>query len=337
MASTGSHSMVFQSSMVAVTPGFRRGLGYGASEGERYGLVAIEIREGCRKVALKARVCRVAVGVGQRGGQCLCVSGDTQKPHGGLPLAGIAAFSELGEMQGDIGGRSVGSGGEVQRACRSAQAAFYALYPVRRIARRLDDESELPHLLVHRSGQFIVGVGLDGHFLHGSEEPAGSMADICPVACFRGYRSGGAADGDVLGGVVSRKGVVAGIEEVIRRMGLSGLRAGIVAHRHCPLRRDVHAVAPVSPVGGDGDCPVRRVRRVVKLVLDTGGKQRQGCGQYNNVEFVRFHYKDILMDLSEYRNYKFHARVTPADIGPHQFLHSEPWRTRTPSTTVYFS
>ena len=54
----------------------RRGLGYGAAEGERYGLVGVEVREGCREVALKARVCRVAVGVGQRGGECLCVSGD---------------------------------------------------------------------------------------------------------------------------------------------------------------------------------------------------------------------------------------------------------------------
>ena len=47
-----------------------------AIEGERYGLVGVEVREGCRQVALKTRVCRVAVGVGQRGGQCLCVSGD---------------------------------------------------------------------------------------------------------------------------------------------------------------------------------------------------------------------------------------------------------------------
>ena len=41
--------------------GFRRGLGYGAAEGERYGLVSVEVREGCRQVALKFRRLRVAV------------------------------------------------------------------------------------------------------------------------------------------------------------------------------------------------------------------------------------------------------------------------------------
>ena len=50
--------------------------GAGAAESERYGLVVVEVREGCREVAFKARVCRVAVRVGQRGGHCLCVSGD---------------------------------------------------------------------------------------------------------------------------------------------------------------------------------------------------------------------------------------------------------------------
>ena len=70
----------------------------------------------------------------------------------------------------------------------------------------------------------------------------------------------------------------AGIEEVIRRMGRSGLRAGIVAHRHRPLRRDVHTVAPVGPVGGDGNLAGVRMGRIVKLVLHAGGSgQQQGC------------------------------------------------------------
>ena len=152
-----------------------------AIEGEGYGLVAVEVREGCRQVALKTRVCRVAVGVCQRGREPLRIARNAEKPHGGGPLAGILALGYLSEMQGDIGGRSVGSGGEVQRTCRSAQAAFYALYPVSRIARGLDDESELPYLLVHGRRQLIVGVGLDGHFLHGSEEPAGAWLIYVPL------------------------------------------------------------------------------------------------------------------------------------------------------------
>ena len=40
-----------------------------------------------------------------------------------------------------------------------------------------DDKGKLAYLLAHRGGQVIVSVGLDGHFLHGSEEPAGGVAD----------------------------------------------------------------------------------------------------------------------------------------------------------------
>ena len=80
-----------------------------------------------------------------------------------------------------VGCRSVGSGGEVHRACRSRQCALNALYPVRRIARRLDDKGKLAYLLAHRGGQVIVSVGLDGHFLHGSEEPAGGAGDCVAV------------------------------------------------------------------------------------------------------------------------------------------------------------
>ena len=53
-----------------------RGLGYGAAEGERYGLVGVEVLHSFGQVALKARVCRVAVSVGQRGCEGLPLRSD---------------------------------------------------------------------------------------------------------------------------------------------------------------------------------------------------------------------------------------------------------------------
>ena len=76
-----------------------RGLHDCAAEGQGLGLVLVEAVEGCREVALQARVCRVTVRVSQRGGEPLRVARDAEQPDGRRPLARIVARGYLREAQ----------------------------------------------------------------------------------------------------------------------------------------------------------------------------------------------------------------------------------------------
>ena len=132
------------------------GLGYCAAEGQRRGLAVVEAVEGRREVAIERCGLRVAVSVGQRGGEPLRVARNAEQPDGCRPLVRIVAISYLREVQLHLRGRAVGARCEVQRPCRSAQRALDGLYPVRSVARRFDDKGQFSYLLPHDGSQRVV-------------------------------------------------------------------------------------------------------------------------------------------------------------------------------------
>ena len=71
------------------------------------------------------------------------------------------------------------AGGNVQRCGCSRKVAFDAFYPIHRAARRLDDERELPHLLLHHGGIGVLRIGLYRKLYHRGKQPARSVVDEC--------------------------------------------------------------------------------------------------------------------------------------------------------------
>ena len=261
--------------------GLRRGLGYGAAECERLCLVGIEVSEGCREVALKAGGLRVAFGVGQWAvkvcrspvmprSRTVAVHLPTSLPS--AILVKCRATSEAAPYV-PVAKSSVPAAPDNEPSMLSILPAASPVGSMTRVSRRTC-------WCMATVSSWSVSASMVTSCTEVRSQSGALTADVCPASRFRHYCGSGAAYRDVFGGVVRRKGVIAGIEEVIRRVGLSGLCAGISAHRHRPLRRDVHSITPVAPVGGDGDPACIRMGCVVQLVLHTGGSgQQQGCRQ----------------------------------------------------------
>ena len=94
-------------------------LGYRAAQGERRGLVGVEVCKRGGKVAFQQMGSWIVVRVGQRGGELLRISCYAKQPHGGRPLARVSTAGNLRETQLHLRGRAVRVGGCLprQRVC----------------------------------------------------------------------------------------------------------------------------------------------------------------------------------------------------------------------------
>ncbi len=140
--------------------GSGRRLHYFPAQGKGLPLIGVEGGKLRGEIAREVQGFGAAAREADNGVQLLLLTRYAKQAHGCRVLPGIGAGGYLCELQFHVRGCGVDAGGEIQRTCYARQVALDMLYPVRGAARRLDDERQLPHLLLHHGGECLLRVGL---------------------------------------------------------------------------------------------------------------------------------------------------------------------------------
>ena len=235
------------------------------------------------------------------------------------------------------------------RACGcSRKVAFDAFYLIHRAARGLDDERELPHLLLHHGGIGVLRIGLYRNIYRRSEQPARSVVDECArLPCGWGcrlYGCHGAGDGDVLRGVADLGTIHAGGKEMVERGGRAVDGCRITAR--CPARNGSYRhgiacgsgqpLADAAPVGGQRNRAMVGMRCVVDRVFYITPCEG-GCHK-NGQDFKKGFRSHISMFFYFLLFPIVHTRLIPACVGPQNFfVLFDSSYTRTPSVMLKLS
>ena len=268
---------------VAVTygPGLVGALLVGVAEAKAIAYAAGLPLVGVEGGKLRGEVAREVQGFGAAareandGVQLLLLTRYAKQAHGCRVLPGIGAGGYLCELQFHVCGCGVDAGREIQRTCYARQVALDVLYPVRGAARRLDDERQLPHLLLHHGGECLLRVGLY-HGIHRiRKQPAGHLlhegARTVHIARSPGDGGGDAGNGDVLRRVVDMQVVAARFKKRFEQVRGADEDGGVVTGFYRIACGCGQSLADAAPVGNEGNCPLLRMRGVVDGVFHVAG------------------------------------------------------------------
>ena len=243
-------------------PAARGRLHHRAAQRERRALVGIECGQCRGEVACEGHRCRTAVGKGDCGRKLLLRPRRAQQPDGCRPFAGV-----FRELQFHVRGCAVRAVCNIQRCGCSRKVAFNAFYLIHRAARRLDDERELPHLLLHHGGIGVLRVRLYRGIRSRSEQPARSVADECARLSGRSrsrlYVCRRSRDGDMLCCVVGVNTVPARNEEAVEPVGYATDGYCLIGCFYRVARGSGQPLADAAPGGGQRNRAVIRMRCVV--------------------------------------------------------------------------
>ena len=255
--------------------GSGRRLHYFPAQSKGLPLVGVEGGKLRGEVAREVQGFGAAAREADDGVQLLLLTRYAKQAHGCRVLPGIGAGGYLCELQFHVRGCGVDAGRKIQRTCYARQVALDVLYPVRGAARRLDDERQLPHLLLHHGGECLLHIGLY-HGIHRiRKQPAGHLlhegARTVHIARSPGDGGGDAGNGDVLRRVVDMQVVAARFKKRFEQVGGAGEGGGVVTGFYRIACGCGQSLTNAAPVGNEGNCPLLRVRGVVDGVFHVAG------------------------------------------------------------------